>query len=360
MISSNTFTVAAYGSRPATVTEVSRRDPSPRTARDGGRQAGPDGWAHSAADEPTRAVVIPRGPGTVRNRLVPRTVLGLAAIVLAAAIGSAFSGVVLYSYYEYRLAKTTDKFNAFVATYKKEFDNARADLAAQRAAAKAEIDQQLGPLRQLQASGDTLQALVKKVAPSMFFVHTLDANGQASVGTAFVVASDATHSLLLTSYTTVLAATRKPAPDLFVRQNGVETKTTVWTWDERFDLALIVLPKGNLPHLDPAPTSPAPAIGDRLFAVSGLGSLGGSAVQGVVTDVSADALQHTAPIGQAYQGGPLVNSAGQVVAVASRGYAPLNFTSDGVWFAPFIHSACDKVLTCTGGALTGYPAQRTG
>jgi S1-C subfamily serine protease len=287
-------------------------------------------------------------------------VLGLATIVLAAAIGSAFSGVVLYSYYEYRLSKNTDRINTFISTYKKEFDNAQGDLAAQRAAAKAEIDKELGPLRQLQASGDTLQALVKKVGPSLFFVHTLDQNGQPSVGTAFVVASDATQSLLLTSYTTVQAATHKPGPDLFVRQNGVETKTTVWTWDERFDLALIVLAKGNLPHLSAAPTSPAPTLGDRLFAVSGLGSLGGSAVQGVVADVSADGVEHTAPVGQAYQGGPLVNSDGLVVAISSRSYQPLNFASDAVWFAPFIHSACDKVVTCAGGTLTGYPAQRTG
>ena len=77
-----------------------------------------------------------------------------------------------------------------------------------------------------------------------------------------------------------------------------------------------------------APTSPAPTLGDRLFAVSGLGSLGGSAVQGVVTDVSADGVEHTAPVGQAYQGGPLVNSDGLVVAISSRSYQPLNFASD--------------------------------
>jgi S1-C subfamily serine protease len=318
--------------------------------------------SRAIADEPTRAVVLPKPPrrSSVRNRLLPRTVLGLATIILAAALGAAFSGVVLYSYYDYRLAKNTDKINAFIGSYKKEFDNAQANLAAQRDAAKAEIDKQLGPLRQLQASGETLQALVKKVAPSMFFVHTLDQNGQASVGSAFVVASDATQSLLITSYTSVQAATRKPGPDLFVRQNGVDTKTQVWTWDEHFDLALIILAKGNLPTLPAAPTTPAPAIGDRLFAVSGLGSLGGSAVQGVVTDVSGDGIQHTAAIGQAYQGGPLVTSDGLIIAIASRGYQPLNFASDGVWFAPYVHAACSKVLTCTGGALTGYPAQRTG
>jgi len=313
----------------------------------------------SSAGEPTRAVVMAdsRRRGSARNRLVPRTVLGLAAIVLAAAIGSAFSGVVLYSYYDYRLSKTTDKFNSFVASYQKEFDNARGDLAAQRDAAKAVIDKQLAPLRQLQASADTLKALVSKVGPSMFFVHTLDQNGQPSVGSAFVIESDAKQSLLLTSYATIRAATRKPGPDLFVRQNGVETKSTVWTWDVRFDLALIVLAKGNLPHLGAAPTTPAPALGDRLFAISGLGSLGGSAVQGVLSDVSAEGIQHTAPVGEAFQGGPLVNSDGLVVAVASRTYQPLNFASDGVWFAPFVHAACDVVLTCPGGALTGQPAQ---
>jgi S1-C subfamily serine protease len=318
--------------------------------------------SRAIADEPARAVTVSksRRRGTVRNRVLPRTVLGLSTIILAAALGAAFSGVVLYSYYDYRLAKNTDKVNALINGYKKDFENAQASLAAQRDAAKAEIDQQLGPLRQLQASSDTLQALVKKVAPSLFFVHTLDQNGQSSVGSAFVVASDLTQSLLLTSYTTVQAATRKPGPDLFVRQGGIETKVTVWTWDERLDLALIVLAKGNLPHLDPAPTTPGPAIGDRLFAVSGLGSLGASAVQGVVTDVSADGVQHTAPIGQAYQGGPLVTSDGLIIAIAARGYQPLNFASDGVWFAPFVHSACEKVLTCNGNALTGYPAQRTG
>ena len=227
-----------------------------------------------------------RRGGRIRNRLLPRTVLGLATMVLAFAVGAAFSGAVLYSYYDYRLTKTTDKFNAFIGGYQKQFTNAKGDLNAQTAAAKAEIDKELGPLRQLQASSDTLQALVKKVGPSMYFVHTLDPNGQPSVGSAFVVASNPNQSLLLTSYTTVAAATRKPGPDLFVRQGGADTKVTVWTWDERYDLALIVLAKGNLPVLAPAPTTPPPTVGDRVFAVSGLGSLGAAAVQGVVTDVS--------------------------------------------------------------------------
>ena len=52
---------------------------------------------------------------------------------------------------------------------------------------------------------------------------------------------------------------------------------------------------------------------------------------------------------QAFQGGPLINSKGDVVAVASRAYAPLGFTSDGVYFSVPIRSSCDRVLRCPSG-----------
>jgi S1-C subfamily serine protease len=282
----------------------------------------------------------------------------MALLILAASMGAAFSGAVFYSYYQYRLQKTDDRVNALVSGYKKEFDKATADLAAQRDAAKAEIASELGPLQQLQASPQTLQALIKKTAPSVWFVHTLDVNGQPSVGSAFAVASTQSQTLLLTSYTAVLAATRKPGPDLFVRQGAVDTPVSVWTWDERYDLALLILPKGGIPVLHAA--TPAPTIGERVFAVSGLGSLGASATDGIITDISADAIQHTAPIGPAFQGGPLLDASGDLIGVSSRNYQPLNFASDGVWFAPYIDSACAKVLQCPAGGLGGAPgAQRS-
>jgi S1-C subfamily serine protease len=315
---------------------------------------GPAGFTEPAPVGPlASAPSVPPAKPSFRHRVLPRTVLGLAALILAASIGAAFSGAVFYSYYEYRLQKTNDKVNSLINTYKKQFDNARADLAAQQAAAKAEIDKELGPLRQLQASSDAVLALTKKVGPSMFFVHTLDSSGQASVGSAFAVTSDANQTLLLTSYTTVQAATKRPGPDLFLRQGGGDTKVTVWTWDEKNDLALIILPRGNIPTLSAAPTTPSPVAGDRVYAISGLGSLGASASPGSITDVSAVGLQHSAAVGQAFQGGPLVNTSGQVVGVASRSYAPLNFISDGVWFSPYVRAACERVLQCTGGGLNG-------
>lgn len=287
-----------------------------------------------------------------RYRLLPRTLLGITAMILALAVGAAFSGVVLYSYYQYRLDQTNSRVNALINGYTQQFKNAEGQLNAQTNQAKAQIQAQLAPLRQLEAQASTLTSLVKKLGPSVFFVHTLDSAGQPAVGSAFVVASDANQSLLVTSYTTIRAATASPAPAVYVQQGSTSTQVTVRTWDPTYDLALIVLPRGGLPVVTPAPPSPAPAIGERVFAISGLGSAGGSISQGAITEVSANGIEHNTAISAAFQGGPLVDSSGQVLGVTSRSYAPLGFSSDGVWFSPYINAACQKVLNCPGGTIS--------
>ena len=101
----------------------------------------------------------------------------------------------------------------------------------------------------------------------------------------------------------------------------------------------------------------SPKTGDRVFAVSGLGAGGGSITQGLVADVSAAGVLSDAQVGQEFQGGPVINSKGEVLAVASRSYAPLGFASDGVYFSVPIHSACDRVLRCPSGTPNA-PGQR--
>ena len=291
--------------------------------------------------------------GMLRYRVFPRSVVGISMLVLAFAIGAGLSGVVLFSYYQFRQNQADDKVNSLVAGYKSQFAKAEADLNAAVAAAKANIATQLKGVQSLQAGPSQLAGIIKTIAPSVFFVHTVDANGQPSVGTAFVISSNSSQSLLLTSYTTITAATRAPGPQVFVSQgdSAAQTPVTVRTWDPQYDLALLILPKGGLTPMTSAPTSPAPQPGDRLFAVTGLGTAGASLAQGAVIDVSSSGLQLDAPIGTAFQGGPVINQAGQVVAVGSRSYAPLGFTSDGTYFVPFVQAACNKVLSCPGGAL---------
>jgi len=287
----------------------------------------------------------------LRYRVLPRSLLGITAMILAFALGAGFSGVVLYSYYQYRLDQTDGRVNALINGYKKQFANAEGDLQASANNAKAQIQTQLAPLQQLGADAKTLARLVKELSPSLFFVHTQDVNGQPVVGSAFVISSNNDQSLLITSASAVAASQQSPGPVVFARQANNDIKVSVRTVDAANDLALIVLPRGKLPVIKVAPSSPAPQLGDKVFAVSALGSAGASVSEGAITDVSASGIAENAAIGAAYQGGPLVNANGQVVAVASRTYAPQGFGSDGVFNAPYPQAACTKVLTCPGGSI---------
>ena len=290
---------------------------------------------------------------TVRYRVIPRSVLGIASLILAFAIGAGFSGVVLYSYYQYKQNQANDKVNALISGYKSQFAKAEADLRAAAAAAKSNINEQVQAAQQAQGTPDQLASLIKQLSPSVFFVHTLDAGGAPSVGTAFVISSSSSQSLLLTSYTTVAAATHSPGPVVYVRQGGTDTQVTVTTWDPAYDLALLILPRGNLTALVAASTTPAPKPGDHLFSMSGLGTAGASVDTVTVVDVSSNGLALDSAAGNAFAGGPIVNQSGQVIAVASRNYNPDGFTSTGVWYASYVEAACSKVLSCPGGTLVG-------
>jgi S1-C subfamily serine protease len=288
-------------------------------------------------------------PPPWRERLVPKTILGMCMLILATAVGSAFSGAVLYAYYDYRLSQDEKRTQDFVGNFDQRFKRATDTIAAERESAKAEVRKELEPIKKIRAEGETLDALMKKAQPSVWFVSTLDEAGQPSVGSAFVVASDGDQSLLVTSFNTVRAATRSPGPAITVRKGDEQVKATLRTWQDDKDLALLIVAKPNLPKLSFAPKDPPLKTGERVFSVSGLGAAGGAISQGFIADVSSAGIQHDAAVGPAFQGGPLLNDKGEVVAVSSRAYAPLGFATDDVFFAVPIRTTCDKVLKCPSG-----------
>ncbi|HVM07813.1 MAG TPA: serine protease [Acidimicrobiales bacterium] len=288
-------------------------------------------------------------PPPWRERLVPKTILGMTMLILSTAIGAAFSGAVLYAYYDYRLSQNEKRIESFTAGFDERFKTATETIAAEREAAKAEVRKELEPIKKIRAEGETLEELIEKASPSVWFVNTLDEAGQPSVGSAFVVASDSQQTLMITSFNTVRAATRQPGPAVNVRKGDEQIRATLHTWQEEKDLALLIIGKGNLPKLQFAPSDPPLKIGQRVFSLSGLGSKGGAISQGFVADVSSAGIQHDASIGTSFQGGPLLNDKGEVLAVASRAYAPLGFTTDDVFFGVPVRAACEKVLRCPDG-----------
>ena len=75
-------------------------------------------------------------------------------------------------------------------------------------------------------------------------------------------------------------------------------------------------------------------------------SSGATASPGVLLDHSQIGLQHTAPIGTLFRGGPLLNGEGKVLGVASDHYRPFGIDPGDVRQAPDIRSICVQILEC--------------
>jgi S1-C subfamily serine protease len=287
---------------------------------------------------------------TWRERLLPKTVRGMVSLIVAASVGAALSGTILYAYYQYRANQNEQRVGSFVNGFDQRFKTATSTIQADQANAQAAIQRSLGPVQSAQSQGATAANLLKQTQAAVWFVHTVDPNGQPAVGSAFAVSSSNGKTLMVTSYNTVQAATHQPAPTIYVRKGDTDTPATLWSWQPAKDLALLEVNRDNVKTVNFASGDAPLKVGDRIYAVSGLGSAGGSITAGSVADASANLLQTDAAIGTAFQGGPLINGQGDVVGVASRSYNPLGFTSDGVYFGIPIQAACDHVLNCPGGS----------
>lgn len=248
-------------------------------------------------------------------------------------------------------------FNAEVASLQAEnagleavIEQAKADIESQRAQTLDQINQTLAPLEAYADEGIKTAEGVGLDPNSIWMVNTLDAEGRPLVGSAFVVASNDRESLLITSFSVVRESTIAPGPEVKVRTQAEEQVADVWSWDESQDLALLVVPRPDLPALEwVSEDEAAAALGKPIFVVGGLGGAGITAVPGLVVDQSGVGIQHNAAVGTAYQGGPIVTSGGKLLAVASLNYAPLGFNPGEVRFAPAIGAACRSVLACGGG-----------
>lgn len=303
----------------------------------------------SSSPKPTdnREPVAPKSGRRWRDYLIPKSVIGLVALVLAFSIGASLSGVGFYSFYQYQQNQTTDRIDNYINGFDERFRTASDTIDNEKQNAQATIQSELGPLRQAIEEGNTTSAVAERVKGSVYFVQTQDAAGAPSVGTAFVVQSDGSNSLLITSYATVAAATASPGPGIVLTKGNERIDARLVNWVENQDVAVLSIARGNLPALSFVPDNADPALGDRTFVVSGLGASGASATQGFINDISENSIMQDAPVGVAFQGGPLVNSEGQVFAVASLNYSPFGFRSpNGITFALPIRSTCTDLLNC--------------
>lgn len=287
-----------------------------------------------------------------RYRIFPRTIIGITAMLLVAAIAAGASGAVLYAYYDWRLTQNEDRVGDLAEGLETRLTDANVAVENATNEAVEEVRTEGEALRELINDQNQIAELQPLISESVWYVSTLDDSGRASVGSAFVVAGSADGSLLLTSYATVSASTVDPAPEITLRKGDRTMVATLYAWDPERDLALLTVDQPDMAPLTWANEDErAEAAGKRGFVVTGLGGADATFSPGQVLDLTATGIQHNVAISEQFQGGPLLTAGGKVLGVASMDYNPLNFESTGgVSFAVPVGLACEQVLSCNGDA----------
>lgn len=273
---------------------------------------------------------------------------------LFALVGLAFgaSGAFWWANFNTQVAQLRDDTKDF----EQREQGAAAAIDAQRNQALTQINEALAPLSDTLSDAKTVK-LAQSFSPSVWAVSTYDDAGKPSAGSAFALIANDNEALMVTSYSVVRAATLTPAPDITVskvtKDATENVKAELWAIDEARDLALLSVKRGGIPVLEWAGDDvQAKAQGMRMYAVGGWGGNGAAVSPGMVLDTNADGFQHTARVGNAYRGGPIITPDGKVMGIASVNYAPSNFDPGEVHFSVPINAVCTKVLSCGGGTKT--------
>jgi hypothetical protein len=292
---------------------------------------------------------VPLSPGRrkLRHRILPRTVIGICTMLLMLGVGSAFSGAAFYAYYDNRLAANEQAVSRFVEGFDQQFTDATGAIDELRVETVTEIRDELKPLGDYVADADGVINLPLTAGPSVWMLETRDENGEILTGSAFAVVEYNGGTALVTSYTLVVAATTAPSPGIDLMKGNERVPAQLWSWDPERDIALVVVDR-EIPTLELAgERGQLDSLGSRIFALSGVGGNGATASPGVLLDHSQVGLQHTAPIGTLFRGGPLLNGDGKVLGVASDHYRPFGIDPGDVRQAPDVRAICVVVLACS-------------
>lgn len=198
---------------------------------------------------------------------------------------------------------------AGLGSWRAERDDAR-NLASQ-ARTISHLEAELQALNRSVAPG--WEAIVAQVEPSVVTIST-----DEDLGSGWVVTSNGDGSDIVTNYHVVAAAVAAGQKTVDVEQADRAWKGTIVRTDAADDLAVVHIGDA-LPRL--AAGALRPKVGATVLAAGAPLGLSGTISVGVVSGFhsvdGSDYLQFTAPISPGNSGGPVVDSRGRVVGVAT-------------------------------------------
>jgi S1-C subfamily serine protease len=191
-----------------------------------------------------------------------------------------------------------------------------------------------------QAAADPA-AIATKVQPSVYTVST-----GTELGSAWVASSDGVTAKFVTNYHVIADAWERGVKTVQVYQDeGAQLTGTIEQALPDIDLALIDV-TANIPALKQS--SDTPRAGSAVVVIGSPLGLGGSVTTGAVSALreqnGINFIQFSAPISPGNSGGPLVNSAGEVIGITEL--KSVAFGAEGIALAIPVNQVCTRLQVC--------------
>jgi len=191
-----------------------------------------------------------------------------------------------------------------------------------------------------QAASDPT-AIATRVQPSVYTVAT-----STELGSAWVAASDDATTRFVTNYHVIADAWENGSKTVQVfQEQGAQMTGTIEQAVPDIDLAVIDV-QANLPALKASKETPL--AGAAVVVIGSPLGLGGSVTTGAVSALreenSIKFIQFSAPISPGNSGGPLVNSAGEVIGITEA--KSIAFGAEGIAIAIPVNQVCIRLTIC--------------
>lgn len=295
-----------------------------------------DGTATSCMEQITAALKF--NSDGIKNKALKILVICLVCIILAGAMGVA-GGLLVYGYRDFAIIEGSSGLS---------LKKADTDLSFSGLVTKADSGAKISNLTGELTATDIYNLACNSCVGVTTSITTTNAFGQetgsAITGSGFIISSD---GLVLTNYHVVQAADESGLEILIMLYNGGEYKAEIVGRDSENDIALLRIDAKNLLPIRTGDFNTV-KVGETVYAIGNpLGELTYTMTSGIVsaldrsitveTNMPINMFQIDAAINSGNSGGPVLNSRGEVIGIASAKYSSAGV--EGLGFAIPINDA---------------------
>jgi hypothetical protein len=303
--------------------------------------------------------------------MMPKTVVSLAIWVFMFGLGAGLAGLLLFILYQTQINNLEGRIIDSQEELEDKLNNRIEELEKRPAAPQPDATLNVAA----EAAERARNELVRSVAPAIVGIRGLDASGNGTNGTGFIVNTTGEGSWVVTNYQ--LVAGSRPETGVNVKIGPSEVYAELYEVDAGADLALVIVNVSGRKALRFTRGDLKP--GDTVWVIgTARGSPYAKAVEARLVDYSPARVVVDVDPGAEYNGGPVIDASGRVVGVLSgRPPRPAVLRTDPAASpspvpvsreATPIRSACNVILRCPGSrpspaatptAASGSPAPRS-